>query len=70
MQQCKTELLMADQAMLKSRKDTIKVTGHPFCGTSLMHAQNQSDFHQIFTKCSPVHAKYGKVVKLANNKIM
>ena len=30
----------------------------------------QSDFHQIFTKCSPVHAKYGKVVKLTNNKIM
>jgi hypothetical protein len=32
-------------------------------------AQNQSEFHQIFTKCSPVHAKYGKVVKLTNNKI-
>jgi hypothetical protein len=41
-----------------------------FCGKSLLRSQNQSDFHQIFTKCSPVHAKYGKVVKLTNNKIM
>jgi hypothetical protein len=32
--------------------------------------QFSSNFHQIFTKCSPVHAKYGKVVKLTNNKIM
>jgi hypothetical protein len=22
-----------------------------FCGKSLLRAQNQSDFHQIFTKC-------------------
>ena len=41
-----------------------------FCGKSLLRAQYQSDFHQIFTKCSPVHAKYGKVVKLTNNKII
>jgi hypothetical protein len=37
---------------------------------AILRAQYQSDFNQIFTKCSPVHAKYGKVVKLTNNKIM
>jgi hypothetical protein len=41
-----------------------------FCGKSLLRAQNQSDFHQIFTKCSPVHAENDKVVKWTNNKIM
>ncbi|CAB4021042.1 RNA-binding 5-like, partial [Paramuricea clavata] len=32
-----------------------------FCGKSLLRAQNQSNFHKIFTKCSPVHAKYEKL---------
>ena len=44
-------------------KKVIKVTGHPFWRFAgnryCMRAQNQSDFHQIFTKCSPVHAQYG-----------
>ena len=40
----------------------LKVTGHPFW--RFVENQNQSDFHQIFK------AKYGKVVKLTNNKIM
>jgi hypothetical protein len=51
-----------------------KVTGHPFWrfveNRYCMRAQNQSDFHQNFTKCWPVHAKYDKVVKLTNNKIV
>jgi hypothetical protein len=37
---------------------------------ALLQAQYQSDFNQIFTKYSPVHAKYGKVLKLTNNKIV
>ena len=50
----------------------VKVTGHPFgCFAENMHVRSiSSDFNQIFTKCSPVHAKYGKVVKLTNNKII
>jgi hypothetical protein len=50
------------------------LTGYPFW----RFAENRycaliglmSDFNQMFTKCSPVDAKYGKVVKFTNNKIM
>ena len=45
-----------------------KVTGHPF----LRFAENRYcalNICPIFIKFSP-NAKYGKVVKLANNKIM
>jgi hypothetical protein len=41
-----------------------------FFGKSLLRAKYQSDLNQIFTKCLPVHEKYGKVVKLTKNKIM
>jgi hypothetical protein len=62
-------------------KDWVKVTGHHlwhfaqnFTGHPLWHfAQNRYcalNISPIFIKCSPVHAKYGKVVKLTNNKIM
>ena len=55
----------------------LKVTGRPFwhfaenryCALCMQYIQ-VGDFHQIFTKCSPVHAKYDKVIKLTNNKIM
>jgi hypothetical protein len=54
--------------------EVIKVTGHPFWRFAenryILRAHYQSDFNQIFTKYSPVQAKYGKVLKLTNNKIM
>jgi hypothetical protein len=55
MQQCKTELLMADQAMLKSRKDTIKVTGHPFF--------RFAEHHYCALKISPIFIKFSPNVR-------
>jgi hypothetical protein len=68
---CNNERLNHDRGnRLNVKVTAIQDTLLAFCGKSLMRAQYRSDFHQIFNKCSPVHAKYGKVVNLTNNEII